>query len=712
VAPWTGDGAPWPLRLAPLALPPFRALFLNAHDDFLPGTAWCIARHNWRNLRDAMHSGRARVEDIACGCWKMVSYHIWRSGPWMRTRDVARGAGLWTAATLLRSLRYPHRRWFSSLHGSDRLVAERSGEGAGVTHLAQRGGEWRGAEFEEFVRASGSRWILWHEDGVVEDAGDMLPLFDDERTFAVGRQGDYRGWKRQLAAAAPFRTLQPGEAARVLAPRSRALLVDRSKLLALGIPRCSLPGSAWMILFWKAAAAGWRSYSVGQHGPLRPQPDCPMEETAFLLHVLGDRSLRRLGPAEPALAGGNIAFQPARTPRAASGRLRVLVVSPFLPFPLAHGGAVRIYNLCRSLRDRVDFALTAIREKDERVDYAGLHEVFREVRIVDLDEGASRDRHLPRQVRSHRSESLRALIGEMARAWRPDLLQVEYTHMASFGDCAPGVPSLLVEHDLTFSLYRQLAATRRTREAWREYERWRDYEREYLRRFQGVWTVCEEDRAAAVRESGRPAGLTFAVPNGVDTERFLPRETDGAGAEILYVGSFRHLPNRIGFEELRKQVMPRIWSRHSDVRLRVVAGPRHEEFWNGEADPRITVHGFVEDLRPLYGRAAAVAVPLAVSAGTNIKVLEAMACGKAIVSTAPGCAGLGVRDGVELSIREDWPSFAAALSELLADTDLRHGLGERARRAAEAQFSWRMIADRAWQSYLRLAGRARTARVA
>jgi glycosyltransferase involved in cell wall biosynthesis len=273
------------------------------------------------------------------------------------------------------------------------------------------------------------------------------------------------------------------------------------------------------------------------------------------------------------------------------------------------------------------------------------------------------------------------------------------------------VPNLLVEHDLTFSLYRQLASNG-TAEAWREYERWRNFERDCLRRFHGVWTVCEEDRVAAIHESGRPAALTFAVPNGVDTERFLPRETDGAAPEILYVGSFRHLPNRLGFEALRKEVMSLLWSRHPHLRLRVVAGPRHQEFWNGEADSRITVHGFVEDLRPLYARATAVAVPLQISAGTNIKVLEAMACGKAIVSTVPGCAGLGLTDGLELSIREDWPSFAAALDNLLMDSHLRRGLGERARRTAEAQFSWNAIADGAWQSYLRLAGRAKTAQVA
>jgi glycosyltransferase involved in cell wall biosynthesis len=713
VAPWTGDGAPRLLRLAPFLLPPFRALFLNAQHDFLPGTPFKIALHNWRNFRDAVHSDMGRLADIAAGCWQLIAYHVWRSGPWVRTKDILRGWGLWMTATLLRCLGYPHRRWFPRLHGRDGLTAAPLSAGRdGIARFIQIGREWHAREFEDFVRASDARWILWCEENVPEDAAGMPPLFADQRTFAVGRQVDYRGWKRQLATAAPFRTLQPGEATRVLAPLSRALLVDRNKLLALGIPQCSLPGAAWMILFWKAAAAGWCSYSMGQQKPLRPQPDCPLEETSFFLHVIRDGSLRRIGPAKAELSAGNIAFAAdrARPYPGSAGRLRVLVVSPFLPFPFSHGGAVRIYNLCRSLRDRVDFALIAIREKDEQVDYSRLHEVFREVRIVDLDARASSDRRLPRQVRSHQSASLRALIAEMAQAWQPDLLQIEYTHMAAFGDCAPSVPNLLVEHDLTFSLYRQIATNRRTLDARREYERWRNFECEALRRFHGVWTVCEEDRLAAIRESGRPAGRTFTVPNGVDTNRFMPHDAPDGGAGILFVGSFRHLPNRIAFEALCQQVMPRVWVRHPEAHLHVVAGPRHEDFWKGSTDPRVTVEGFVEDLRPLYANATAVAVPLEVSAGTNIKVLEAMACGKAIVSTAPGCTGLGICDGAELLIREDWSGFAEALSDVIADAVLRRRLGEQARRAAENGFSWTAIADHAWLSYLRLVRRTRAGR--
>ncbi len=367
---------------------------------------------------------------------------------------------------------------------------------------------------------------------------------------------------------------------------------------------------------------------------------------------MADSSLRRLGPQDPEQARGAIAFMPStrRARERHGGRLRVLVVSPFLPYPLAHGGAVRMFNLCRALADRVDFALVAIHEKGEAIRYDELHEVFQRVRAVDLDETPSADERLPAQVRHHQSGSLRAAVADLAAEWEPDLLQVEYTHLAPFRDSAPEIPAILVEHDLTFSLYGQLAESEGSEPARREHSRWLEFERRWLPAYDAVWTVCEEDRRAAIDEGCRPRDV-FTVPNGVDVFRFTPGDEPAAEPEILFVGSFRHQPNALGFERLRDEVMPRVWRVFPNAVARVLAGPDHAFFWRKfarrpgalDGERRIQVEGFVEDLRPLYARAAVVVAPLEVSAGTNIKVLEAMACGKPIVATPIACRGLDLR---------------------------------------------------------------------
>jgi glycosyltransferase involved in cell wall biosynthesis len=708
VAPWTGGHGRFALKLVPFFIPPFRVLLQNKHGDFLAGTPAGILRHLAGVLHDALDNGWNHLRTVA----HAIGNQCRDAGHWLGGLALNVWLVLLLAiGILLRWLGYPQCRLFHRLHGDERLVLDTETQAgmpvllADIAVFHSAGIRWDGEKLEKLARTSEAPWILWQEDPATEDTvSDFLPLFEDSLTFAVSRQRHFRAWKHWMLPTAPFRTLQPGEFARVLAPVSATILVDRRKLLALGIPRTALAGTAWMLLFWKAAAVGWQSFSAGQEQPLREQPDFPMQETGFLARLLLDPPLRRLGPQEPELARGCIAF--ARRPAPLrSERLQILLVTPFLPYPLSHGGAVRIFNLCRALSSRADFSLIAIREKHDHVDYGKLHEIFREVHVVDIDERASGDERLPAQVRGHRSQALRVLIADLARRSRPDILQLEYTHMASFRDAAPEIPALLVEHDVTFSLYRQLAEQNATAAAKAEYQRWLDFERRWLKLYEGVWTVSDEDRELVLREAGREPGATFTIPNGVDVHRFSPGDAHTDHPEIFYVGSFRHLPNILGFRKLYAEVMPRIWKRFPDTRLRVVAGPRHENYLTERLPPdsRVEIHGFVEDLRPLYERAAVVAVPLEVSAGTNIKVLEAMACGKAVVSTPIGCAGLGLRDGVDALVRADWSGFAGAICILLEDAGLRRTLAQEARRTAEARFSWTAIADRAFENYRLLA---------
>ncbi len=735
VVTWTGSGM-WPLKLAPFLIPPFRVLILNRDGGFFSGTPGNVIVHSvraardeiqlvWARIREAIHSAREAMHNARVHGqealhtarvrvqWMIHAMRVQAGDLLNGLSKLSAAIGLRAASTMLRWLSNPHLTLFRRWMGDQPLMLDvEESAGNGLVHFKQIGSDWNGEELEKVARSSDARWLLWHNGSEADPLSDALPLFDDARTFASSRQAHFRGWKKVVAPAAPFRTLQTGEATRVLAPLGGSILVDRKKLLALGIPRCSMPGTAWLILFWKAAAAGFRSYSVGQLAPknLPEQPEFPIQDTAFVLQTLMDPALRSLRPRQEELSRGNIGFRTkdfAPAPNWTSERLKVLIVSPFLPYPLSHGGAVRIYNLCRELSDRVDFTLVAMREANDVVDYDKLHEVFREVHVVDKDERTVGDKTLPAQVSSSESSSLRALIEQLSQKLLPDLLQIEYTHFAGFRDCAPGVPAILVEHDLTFSLYRQLAEANSSTASWAEYERWLEFECKWLGAYEGVWTVSEEDRLRAIEETRRDPDRTFAIANGVDLKRFRPGNPPEGTQEVFYVGSFRHLPNIIGFERLCEEIMPRVWAKAPETRLRVVAGPEHVRYWQQfgrkkdlrELDPRIVIHGFVEDLQPLYDRASVVAVPLEVSAGTNIKVLEAMACGKAIVSTPVGCAGLDLQDEYNITIQKDWEGFAAKICMLLSEPALRSTLGIRARRTAESYFSWTAIANRAYDSY-------------
>lgn len=694
VGTWTGARGRWLVKAAPFFIPPFRALILNAHGDFMPGTPANVLRHWKRSLRNP-------VKDVCSGALELAS-----------------AASLLAIATVLAWCKHPQRSIFRRYHGGRRLSIPPIAEASNV-HVhpyEQNGPSWDAEAFARLVHSSDARWVLCQSSPASNaPIAEMSRLFEDERTFAVSVQSHSRGWKRGVFPTAPFRKLQPDEATRLIAPLSPTILVSRAKLAALGIPECSLAITAWLLLFWKAAAAGWRCYAVGHKDPVSEEPEFPLQETSFVFNVLFNRGLRELAPREPELSRGTIAFPRSRigSTKARPARVRVLLVSPFVPFPLSHGGAVRIFNLCRALRDRAQFGLIAVREAGDSVDYAKLLPVFENVWMIDLDEHPSENKNLPAQVRHYESSALRALVSDVSRSWSPDLLQVEYTYLASLRESAPDIPAILVEHDVTFGLYRQFALHEPSAEAEQEHQRWLKFESRWLAAYDGVWTVSDEDREEALRHGGRPENV-FTVPNGVDTSRFQPADADLCAQEVLFVGSFRHSPNIIAFEKLCREVMPRVWARCPDAMLRVVAGPDYERFQRmlrpttaGKSDSRVKVTGFVEDLRPLYARAAAVLVPLVVSSGTNIKVLEAMACAKPVVSTSVGCRGLELRDGEDVFIRDGADELARTICDLLRNESLRQHIGKNARRTVETRFSWRIIGESAFQSYLRLLDRSR-----
>jgi glycosyltransferase involved in cell wall biosynthesis len=164
--------------------------------------------------------------------------------------------------------------------------------------------------------------------------------------------------------------------------------------------------------------------------------------------------------------------------------------------------------------------------------------------------------------------------------------------------------------------------------------------------------------------------------------------------------------------------MPLVWEQFPDAVLRVVAGPDHEKHWRNalkgaaipHLDPRIIIHGFVSDLLPLYQSAHIVAVPLPLSAGTNIKVMEALSCQRAVVTTPVGAQGLGLRTEIDALICELGQPFADSLCELIANQRLRDEIARAGRATAEARFGWNAISRDALDAYSLLIRESRSQR--
>jgi len=225
---------------------------------------------------------------------------------------------------------------------------------------------------------------------------------------------------------------------------------------------------------------------------------------------------------------------------------------------------------------------------------------------------------------------------------------------------------------------------------------WEKFERAAWKAVDRVVTMSEQDRRLA-----GPRAVT--LPNGVDLDRFRPAGRDPEPRRVLFIGSFAHLPNLMAIEFFLKDVWPSL----RGVRLHIVAGARHEYFLSHYRDrvavnldqPGVELEGFVADVRPAYERAAVVIAPLVASAGTNIKILEAMAMGRAIVSTPAGVNGLDLEPGEDFLLTRTGAEMSAGIERLLADPGARHRLEINARRRVERAYGWDEIARRQARLY-------------
>ena len=366
-----------------------------------------------------------------------------------------------------------------------------------------------------------------------------------------------------------------------------------------------------------------------------------------------------------------------------NGRPRVAVLSPYFPYPLSHGGAVRIFNILREAAREFDIFLFAFTQNPHTdahntpvTDFCAKVILFenpryREPRWSTIE---------PPEVREFTAPYVGATVASTCQRYNVNLLQTEYTQMAHYGR------DILVEHDITFDLYDQTHERHRSISSWWNLWRWRRFELRALRRYSRV--VVMSDRDATLLNT--PTAVV--VPNGVDLDRFRPAPAPPADdRNLLFIGSFAHFPNVVAVRWFLEEVLPLLPD--SSVRVTIIAGRNPELYWTSPvADRRVEIHGFIEDVRPFYRDASLVVVPTRVSAGTNLKVIEAMAMQRAVVSTTSGVNGLAVRDQEHVLLADTAREFAAAITSLHNHPEQRDALARRAREQAERLYSWSNIA--------------------
>jgi glycosyltransferase involved in cell wall biosynthesis len=224
---------------------------------------------------------------------------------------------------------------------------------------------------------------------------------------------------------------------------------------------------------------------------------------------------------------------------------------------------------------------------------------------------------------------------------------------------------------------------------WRKMER---YEGEMCQRFTATVTVSESDKSLLVEKFG--ARNVFSIPTGVDTDYFFPSEETVRNNSLVFTGSMDWLPNEDAILFFARDILPRIEQQIPDVTLTVVGRSPTRSLLNEiKKYPKIELTGRVDDVRPFIARHAVYVIPLRIGGGTRIKVYEAMAMGKAVVSTRIGVEGLPVRNGENVLLSDKPEDFADAVITLLKDEEARKRMEINARCFVETSFSWEKVAQ-------------------
>ncbi|MDB5058218.1 MAG: glycosyl transferase group 1 [Chloroflexi bacterium] len=382
---------------------------------------------------------------------------------------------------------------------------------------------------------------------------------------------------------------------------------------------------------------------------------------------------------------------------------RILWLTPYVPAP-NFGGGSRVFNLMRSLaRSWTIDAIVCDGGSNESI--GPLQAICRHVELVPTVAHSTwhrRHRQLMAMLSKHSllywthyAPDARRCMERMLADNKYDVVILEHAFMGYYRVLSQ-VPVVLDQHNVESTL--MLSASRHERTLIRrlynalEYRKFLPEEQQICRSTNLILTTSLPDRRL-IERWGDTAPVKV-IPNGVDSTHFAPasfahRAVNEFG--VVFTGTMHYAPNAEAMLFFCKDIWPRILAQVPSATLRIVGGNPPPAIRRLGQVPGVEVVGYVEDLRPYIAEAAISIAPLHMGSGTRLKILEAMAMGRAVVSTTVGCEGLEVEDGKHLLVADEPSAFADQVVALLRNPTRRADIGLEARRLIEDRYDWSAI---------------------
>jgi len=393
---------------------------------------------------------------------------------------------------------------------------------------------------------------------------------------------------------------------------------------------------------------------------------------------------------------------------------RILFLTPQLPYPPQQGTAIRNYNLIAQVARQYEVHLLSFHDTSSGTVTPGpLHSLCASLDVVPAPHRSNLHRLLtvltsPLPDIAHRLSSnlLRRRLGDLLSTLDLDVLQIEGLEMAQYGlwvksQVKGKAPFIVYDaHNAEYLLQQRIFETDSRRPSrWVgalysliQWQKLRRYETRVCRHSDRVIACSPADADALARLV--PGLEPIVVPNGVDTQHYRPDAVSPAslGAQALvFTGKMDFRPNVDAVLWFCSEVLPIVRQRCPDVHLYVVGKNPHVRLAPLTRMPNVTITGFVEDIRPYIAAATVYVVPLLTGGGTRLKVLEAMAMGKAIVATTLACEGIPVVPEHDVVLCDTADDFASQVIALLQNGKRREELGRAARAFVKQHFDWQTV---------------------
>jgi glycosyltransferase involved in cell wall biosynthesis len=399
--------------------------------------------------------------------------------------------------------------------------------------------------------------------------------------------------------------------------------------------------------------------------------------------------------------------------------MKILMLTPYLPYPLLSGGQIRTYNLLKKLAAKYEVTLFAlIKEESERQYIPELEKYCAKVRVFKRSRKPFTLRNVLHTafstfpflvIRNHVPETIRAVEQEL-EAEHYELIHAETFYMMP-NIPKTEIPIILVEQTIEYLGYESYADKIKSgliRQLLKiDISKIRRWEEHYWRSCTRLITMSQEDKDYINTIIEEPQKISV-VSNGVDVKWFAQKERKlPKDLTILSVGTFNWLPNVEAVKFLVEHIWPIVKKKLPLVKLWIVGNAPTPEIFNFQKkDSSITITGGIPDIRDAFTGAHVLVAPVFSGKGTRYKILEAMAAGTPIVATELAVEGLGVEHNQEVLIGNTAQELADLTTQVLQDPKLQHRLAENGKKFVQSQYDWSFIAQKLDSIYLNLASQA------